>query len=212
MSETLRRLYNRIDLLFDSRAIARESRFSSDGGASGESRTAAQALAFVLPHVRRFDGGAGLKSIVSQQGVRPDGTSAHWEFFFDLPGRRARIIAEWRLAWDEAHDAFGSASVDFLVKPFPPADSPIRQAVREGKLLHRQMAGMWKQEHQRTARLPIRFRDSDLAFADFRNQGLDASQTEFSLSTGRSPQGNLCWIAQARDTTYYAALTILKAG
>jgi hypothetical protein len=77
--------------------------------------------------------------------------------------------------------------------------------VKEGKLLHRQMAGMWKQECRRRPNLPHEFRDTDVILAEFIEQGLDVSQTEFSLTTGQSPEDRLCWVAQTRRENYYAA-------
>lgn len=76
--------------------------------------------------------------------------------------------------------------------------------VKDGLLLHAQLAGMWKQEMASRPNLPLQFRDTNLALADFIRQGLDFAVTEFSLTTGRSPEGTLGWIAQARRITFYA--------
>jgi hypothetical protein len=205
MSDSLRRIYNAVDLLFDTRAISQESRYSRVSGESGFPITALQAFDNILPIALGLDRQARLKMIVSQQGVSVDGASAHWEFFFDLRQRRAQLVCEWSLSWDEKADDYGSASIEVAVKPFPPPDSSIRRAVREGKLLHRQMAAMWDQECKRRSDLPNKFRDTKVVVADFLQQGLDITQVEFSLSTGQSPQGQLAWIAQTRDTAYYSA-------
>ena len=84
-------------------------------------------------------------------------------------------------------------------------DSRLRQLVRDGHLLHEQLIVMWRQEYKRLPNLPSRFRDSDAALADFTQQGLDVTLTEFSLSTGQSPEGSLCWVAQTRNEKYYTA-------
>jgi hypothetical protein len=204
MTDILRRIYNSVDQIFDTRAISQESHFSEDGKFSELPKTALQALNRILPFVSKLDHRARLKLIVSQQGLKLDGTSVHWEFFFDLTRRRAQLNVEWLLSWDEAADGYGSASIKFIVKPFPPVDSSIRQAVREGKLLHRQMISMWKREYERRPSLPYKFRDSDLVLAHLLQQGLDISQDEFSLSTGQSPQGQIILMAQTRDTTYFS--------
>lgn len=204
MSDALRRVYNAVDTLFDARAISHELRVSRDLGKSIRPKTALQAFKSVEPFAHHLDRKARLKMIVSQQGVMIDGTSSHWEFFFDLTQRRAQLICEWVLSWDETTDDYGQASIETFVKPFPPVDSPIRQAVREGKLLYRQMMGMWKQECKRRPALPSRFRDTEHVLEDFMRQGLDITQEEFSLSTGQSQRGELCWIAQTRDATYYS--------
>lgn len=173
MSDTMRRLYNAVDVLFDTRAISRETRYARSDGESNLPKTALQAFKSVQPFAFNLDRQARLKMIVSQQGVRADGTSTHWEFFFDLIQRRAQLVCEWLLSWEKTKDDYGPASIEIVVKPFPAAGSPIRQAVKEGKLLHRQMIRMWKQECRRRPDLPGKFRDTDIVIADFLRQGLD---------------------------------------
>lgn len=207
MSDSLRRLYNAIDSLFDRGALARDLRFSRAAGGSREPVTARAAFDSVRPAVRQLDRDARLKMIVSQNGIGPGGASPHWEFFFDLPQRRAQLVCEWRLPWDEAADGYGPAQIEIVAKPFPPENSPIRQLVKDGKLLHRQMIGMWQQELKRRPNLPQKFRDTDAVLADLRRQGLEPDQADFSLSTGLSPDGRLNWVAQTKNAAYYSALT-----
>lgn len=203
MITRFRRLYNAVDGLFDYRAISQEISFSREAGAEKQGRTAGQALAVILPVAREFDRQARLKAIISQQGIDRNGTSAHWEFFFDLVNRRATLAGEWLLTGDTGADAYRPARIDVIVRPFPPADSPLRQLVREGHLLRRQLASLWRQERKRRPDLPHRFRDTDVVPADLARQGLDLTLVEFSLSTGLSPEGRLCWLAQTRHDTYY---------
>jgi hypothetical protein len=204
MSDSLRRIYNSIDRLFDLPAISQVLRYSRVGGDSRTPNTAQQAFHLVQPFVCQLDWQPQLKMIVSQQGLTADGASAHWEFFFSLVRRRAEVVCEWVLPWDEATDDYGQANIEIAVNPFPAVNSPIREAIREGKLLYQQMTGMWKQECRRRPTLPNKFRDTEIVLADFVRQGLDTTQVEFSLSTGKSPQGQLCWIAQTRNNTYYS--------
>ncbi len=204
MSDTLRRIYNSIDRLFDIWAITQELRYSREGGESRSPITALQAFQLVQPAVRELDRQYRLTMITSQHGLTVNGTSAHWEFFFSLLRRRAEIVCEWVLPWNEAIDDHGQAKIEITVTPFPAVHSPIRTAVREGKLLHQQMIGMWRQECKRRPTLPAPFHDTDTVMADFVQQGLDVTQAEFSLSTGQSHQGTLCWIAQARNIAYYS--------
>jgi hypothetical protein len=206
MSDTLRRIYNAVDLIFDRGAISKELHFSRNEGESRNPKTALQAFKSIQPFVLELDRQARLKMIVSQQGVNVNGTSLHWEFFFDLVQRRAQLVCDWVLPWDEAMDDYGTVSIEFVVKPFPTENSPIRQMVRDGKLLHQQMIGMWKQEYRRRPNLPDKFRDTDAALADFVQQGLNINKAEFSLSTGQSPEGRLCWIAQTKRDSYFAAV------
>lgn len=204
MSQTIRRLFNSVDRLFDRRAIGEDLRFSRSGGKARQPITAGQAFQVIQPVMQNLDRSARLKRIVSQPGLNPEGASSHWEFFFDLPRRRAQVSCEWVLPWDAALDAHGSARIDTVVKPFPAPDSPIRQLVNNGELLHRQLYGLWEQERSRKPDLPFQFQDSDTALADFIQQGLDIGQDEFSLSTGFSSEGRACWIAQTRRKQYFA--------
>jgi hypothetical protein len=187
MSNSLRRIYNSIDKLFDVSAITQELRYSRDGGEGRTPQTALQAFKFVKPVILELDRQFQLKMVTSQQGLTANGASAHWEFFFNLFRRRAVTVCEWILSWNEAIDDYGQAKIEITVNPFPAVNSPIRSAVREGKLLHRQMIGLWWQECKRRPTLPTQFRDTESALADFVRQGLDITQTEFSLSTGG------CW-------------------
>lgn len=204
MSDSLRRIYNSINQSFDIWAISRELRYSRDGGESRAPKTALQAFQIARPFVHKLDWQFQLKMVVSQQGLTTNGESAHWEFFFDLVRCRAKVACEWILSWDEATDDYGQANIQLAVHPFPTADSPIQKEVREGQLLYQQMIGMWEQEYTRSPALPNTFRDTGHALADFIRQGLDTTQADFSLSTGQSPQGQLCWIARTRDTAYYS--------
>jgi len=204
MSNSLRRIYNIADSLFDTRAITKEARTSHDLGKPHLPKTALQTFRIVQPFAYDLDRNARLKMIVSQQGVIANGTSSYWEFFFDLVQRQAKLVCQWVLSWDDTTDDFGPARLEIFVNPFPPVDSPIRQAVREGRLLYQQMLGMWKQECKRCPDLPSTFRDTNLVLTDFMRQGLDMTQEEFSLSTGQSQNGDLCWMAQTRNATYYS--------
>ena len=206
MITRLRSLFNKVDRSLDVNAITEEERFSKAEDGDRRPKTAVQALGLMLPLVRRYDGKARLKLMVSQHGVHLDGASAHWEFFFDLASRQAQLAGEWVLDLDEEGDHYTLSHVDIIIRPFPPANSPLRQMVNEGHLLHRQLAGLWQQELQRSPDLPVHFRDTNMALADFIQQGLDPTLDEFSLTTGRSPDGRICWMAQTRDKTYYAAL------
>ena len=204
MSDLIRRLYNKVDSFFDRRALTREMSFSRRNEYVKLPSTAGSAYQDIKPVVQQLNRGARLKSIISQQGVNQDGTSSHWEFFFDLPDRRAKLVCDWVLPWDETSDSYMPVKLDFNLTPFPPLDSPVRHLVREGKLLHRQMITMWRHECKHLPDLPNKFRDTDSLHADFLQQGLDVTKIEFSLRTGQSLTNQLCWIAETRHVTYYA--------
>lgn len=205
MTTRLRQLYNTADRFFDRRSITEDIGLTRPAGELRQPQTARQAWEKVRPVAREFDRRARLKMVVSQPGLDHRGASHHWEFFFDLPGRQAKLVGEWRLSWDEAGD-HGPAVIEITVQPFPPADSQLRKLVQAGHLLYRQLGGLWRQEMKRRPDLPEDFRDSDIVLEDLIGQGLDTANQEFSLSTGLAPNGRLCWIAQARRRTFYTSL------
>jgi hypothetical protein len=207
MITRIRKLYNAIDGLFDRAAITRTIHISRDLREPGIRKTARAAFESILPAAEKYDRKAQLKRIVSTSGIDERGTSAHWEFFFDLPGRQAQAICEWKLTWDEKIDAHGPPVMEVTVRPFPPAESPLRRMVRDGNLLYRQLKGYWSEELRRLPPLPLKFRDTLLLPADFEKQGLDITQMEFTLSTGHSPERRVSWMAQTRDKTYLAAFS-----
>lgn len=203
MSNALRRIYNSIDSLFDRNLITEDLHFTKDDSQSTSPKTAKQAFDKTLPFVYELDKKSRLKMIVSQQGIDSEGKSQHWEFFFDLIEKRAQLVCDWKLFWDETLDNYTSSKIEIKVTPFPPMNSPLRQMVKEGKILHQQLVGMWKQEMNRRPNLPNTFRDTNLIIKDFTQQGLDISQTEFSLST-KQVNDKIYWLAQTRDKTFYA--------
>jgi hypothetical protein len=206
MSNTLRRLYNRIDRFFDYQSLAQELRSSRDLRESNEPQTARQALEQVWQAAQELDREACLKMIVSPGGVDQAGASTRWEFFFDLPQRQAKLECNWFLLWEDERNGFGLAHLELIARPFPPADSLLRQMVNEGTLLYRQLAGFWEEERRRAPDLPLHFRNSDEAVAELMGQGLDLLEDEFSLGTGHSPQGSLAWVAQTRRQEFRVAL------
>lgn len=205
--ERLRSIYNAVDQFLDRASIRRELRRELLLRDEDRPRTAAQALKSVLPAVRVHDRGAQLKRIGSPQGLDGRGASAHWEFFFDLPARRAQLACDWGLTWDERGDPVGPARLTITIRPFPPQGSLLRRMVQEGKLLYRQLEGPWREELLRSPALPLKFRDTDLALDEFIGQGLDPSQHEFTVGTGQRPERGPCWLAQTRERTFYAGFS-----
>lgn len=206
MVEQFRRLYNAVGSMLDFQTIAAEIHFSREIKEDAQRQTASQALVHIAPLVKEFDSKAQLKMIVSQSGVDAAGCSAQWEFFYDLVRRKAKLIGVWQLVWDEQKDDFAAAQITVTIQPFPPANSPVRQMVRDGQLLYQQLGGIWKQEYKRTPVLPQTFRDTPAIVPELAEQGLDVSAAEFSLSTAQSRQGQWCWAAQTRSNTFLVPL------
>src|SRR5688572_9791517 len=130
MNNRFRRIYNSIDSLFDYRAISQDLHISENVSQVKSPKTARQAFESTLPFVFKLDRQACLKIITSQEGINTNGESSHWEFFFDLITRRAELACDWSLTWNESNDNYSTAKIELTVKPFPPAEGPIRQMVK----------------------------------------------------------------------------------
>lgn len=208
MSDAVRRVLNTVDRMFD-RACLREPRDIyhpvPDVTAPCTARTA---FDHVLEQARRIDHKAALKLISAPDGLSPDGAAQCWEFFFDLPGRRAKLAAAFRLPMNDDGDFDLPAEIAGTAAPFPDPDGVYARMVSDGKLLYRQLGGLWRQEMKRGPALPHGFRDSDEAARDLAARSAGIFDTEFGFSTGIGDDGKTCWVAQTRDgATITAPLT-----
>jgi len=203
MDKQFRRFYNSIDGFFDRRAMLEEVHITHEIEDDAQPRTARQAFVRIRPSAKKLDQKAQLKMIISQQGIDREGESSHWEFFFDLIDRKAKLVCEWMLVWDQQKDKFGSSRIGTTILPFPSSDNPIRKMVHDGQLLYPQLATMWKREYERLPSIPEEFRDSNEVILELIAQGVDFSLTEFSLSTAQSPEGIGSWKIQTRNKTLY---------
>jgi hypothetical protein len=106
-------------------------------------------------------------------------------------------LAEWLLPWDEAADDYAAARLDCVVRPLLASGSPLGKA-QQDRLARHDLIRMWQEVLSCRPDLPIRFRDSDAALADFLKHGLDLGQEEFSLSAGILQHTSPRWMAHAR--------------
>ncbi len=207
MIDKLRKIYNKIDTIFDRSALESEINRSYRLRAENKPVTAKTAFRLALLEAKRLDKHAALKMIVAPDGVDPTGKAIRWEFFFDLIQQRAKLICEWFLSWDAEADSFGPPQLVVKANPFPPADSPLHQLVSEGKLLHRQLNGFWQQERRRQPDLPHQFRDSDEALAALIRQGLSFDQEVTLSTTEHSSENESYWVAKSRYDTFLVNFT-----
>jgi len=205
MPNRLRQLYNAIVRLLDRTSILQTIRFTRKLEMEGQPVTAGTAFEVILPAAGKLDRRAQLKRVVSLSGIDAHGSSAHWEFFFNLPGRRAKLLCEWVLPWNEPADTYDPPVMEITVTPFPPPESPLHQLVREGGLLYRQLSGLWREELRRIPNLPRQFHDTDLILQELMDQGLQITQSEFSLTTGHMPEGGAVWRVQTRRGDFHAS-------
>lgn len=206
MSDRLRRIYNQIDRAFDRSALTEvaEARFPITG--LQDPLTCRHALEEVLPKARTFDGSAVLKMAASEPGLQPGGLSFMWEFFFDLPKRRAKLACQLKIGDGPSTTREPGDALYFRATPFPAVNSPFRAMATEGKLLHRQLIGQWNAERRRTPDMPARFRDSDVVYEHLLRAGLDPQMDEHSFSSGVREDGRLGWQAQTRRQTFWVDL------
>lgn len=201
MSDELRRVFNRFDRLFDRRAIAEER--TEVHPLPDVVGPCSARVAFGIAHraARAVDRGARLKMIVAPNGLFVDGTSDRWDMAFDLPDRRAKLACDLQLL--EADDGAGwTATLTVTIRPFPAEGGLLRRMVDEGKLLHRQLLGHWREEMRRTPDLPSTFKDSDAALEELRSQGLDPIVMEFSFGSTFDAHGVPSWRAAGRRETW----------
>lgn len=198
-----RKLLNHIDRWLDRGSLHEAVTVSDRPPGGGVPCVVSVALERAVREAHRHDGDARLKHVLAPQGAAADGAARRWEFVFDLPERRAKMMSQWYLDGDAKFGRFGRECFDALLKPFPLPDSPLAQGIAEGKLAYAQRAVAWREERRRTPDLPMNFRDSDAVMADLLAQGLPLKSASFVLRNGIGPSGQPVWLVQLGDTTYH---------
>lgn len=198
-----RRLLNRIDRWLDRSSLHRPVTISDRPPGGGVPCVVSVALERAVREAHRHDDDARLKHVLAPQGAAADGAARRWEFVFDLPERRAKMMSQWYLDGDAKFGRFGRECFDAVIKPFPLADSPVDLAMAEGRLPYAQRAIAWRDERRRTPDLPMSFRDSDAVMADLLAQGLPLKAGGFVLRNGIGPTGQAVWLVQIGDTAYH---------
>ncbi|HEU4459219.1 MAG TPA: hypothetical protein VFR90_08870 [Methylibium sp.] len=198
----LRRWLNRIDRRLDGAALHAPLAFSEKLPGGGVPALASHALERAVSEARKHDPDARLKHVLAPAGVAADGAASRWEFVFDLPSRRAKLLAQWYLDGDTRHGRFGRECLDASVKPFPLPDSPIARGVAEGRMPYSTLAAAWREERRRTPDLSLSMRDSDAVMSDLQRQGL-AAGSRFVLRNALNATGAAIWLAQADGLTLH---------
>lgn len=198
----LTRALNRIDRALDHTSTSKPVVVNERLRGGGVPCLATHALERSVREAHRHDEGARLKHVLAPQGAAADGAARRWEFVFDLPLRRAKLLSQWYLDGDAKFGRFGRECFDATVVPFPPPDHPLTLALAAGKARYAQCAAAWREERRRTPDLPLELRDSDVLMADLQRQGLQVDQG-FSLRNAVTQAGVPIWLAQARDASFY---------
>lgn len=165
------------------------------------------ALEQAVREAQRLDEDARLKHVLAPQGAASDGAARRWEFVFDLPERRAKMLSQWYLDGDLKFGRFGRECFDAAVKPFPLIDSALALGIAEGRFAYAQRAVAWREERRRTPDLPMTLRDSDAAMADLERQGLAPPPGGFVLRNAIGPKGENVWLAVIGETQYFCRFT-----
>jgi hypothetical protein len=205
MSALIRAL-NEIDRWLDRTSIREPAVVNERLRGGGVPCLVSHALERSVREAHRHDEDARLKHVLAPQGAAADGASRRWEFVFDLPQRRAKLLSQWYLDGDAKFGRFGRECFDATVLPFPPPDHPLAQAVATGKARYSDCVAAWRDERRRTPDLPLELRDSDVAITDLQRQGLHVEQG-FSLRNGLTHTGVPIWLAQTREASFYCKLS-----
>lgn len=196
------RLLNRIDRRLDGSSLHEATQFNERLPGGGVPCLVSHALERSVQEAHRYDDGARLKHVIAPQGTAADGAARRWEFVFDLPQRRAKLLTQWFLDGDAKFGRFGRECFDASVRPFPPADHPLSVAIAEGKARYTLAAAAWRDERRRTPDLPLELRDSDAVIVDLQRQGLQV-EAGFSLRNAMLDNGTAIWLAQTRDASFH---------
>lgn len=207
---SFRRLYNSLEHRIDKRILNQEVRSVHQLGGGRSPITACAALSKIWPTVKQMDESVHLKSVSSPVGVNAQGKSSRWNFTFELHHRRARLQCAWLLPWDQHSKTFESAVLDISAVPYPPKNSTYRQMVMQGKMLCRELTVLWHQERRKRPDLPLHFRDTDIAIRELMQQGLNIGSNRFVLTSNRSSNGKMNWLAQMDEYMFYT--DFLKPG
>lgn len=197
-----RRWLNLIDRRLDGDSLQRPIVVNEKLPGGGVPCLVSHALERSVREAHKHDPDARLKHVLAPEGAAADGAARRWEFVFDLPARRAKMLSQWYLDGDAKYGRFGRECFDANFKPFPLPDSPLAVAVAEGKAPYSQCAAAWREERRRTPDLPLEMRDSDAVMADLQRQGL-ASGVRFVLRNALGPAGAAVWLAQAEELSLH---------
>ena len=197
-SDVLRRIYNKIDAVFDRGALEKEHRFTRSALTTHGSLTLGAVYALCQNIAGEFDDKPRLTLAAAPEGTDRNGAGRRWELFFYLPKRRAVLECAWIMPENEEEEA----RIEVTARPFPPEDSSLRTMVAQGKLLRRQLIGMWQAELHKHPELPRHFHNSDRALIKFVQQGLDPAAEEFSLTAKYVDGRQANWVLKTREKTY----------
>lgn len=192
----LRRLLNQIDRRLDRDSLSAPVSINEKLPGGGVPCLVSHALERSVREAHKHDPNARLKHVLAPEGAASDGAARRWEFVFDLPARRAKMLSQWYLNGDTQFGRFGRECFDVTLKPFPLQGSPLAVGVDEGKLPYSHCAVAWREERRRTPDLPLEMRDSDAVMADLQRQGL-AEGARFMLRNALGPSGAAVWLVQA---------------
>jgi len=198
----LRRWLNQIDRRLDRDSLQRPAVVNERLPGGGVPCLVSHAVERSVREAHRHDPNARLKHVLAPEGVAADGAARRWEFVFDLPARRAKLLTQWYLDGDTSVGRFGRECFDATIKPFPPPDSPLDLGVADGSLPYSHCGATWREERRRTPDLPLEMRDSDAVMAELERQGLP-SGARFVLRNAIGPAGTPVWLAQAEGLSLH---------
>ena len=182
--------------LFGPRPIAEESDRTVELPGVAGPLTAREALAAILPAVRRVDRVFVFRLVTSGEDIDHRGRATVWEFCFDFPRRNGLGIFEVKPC--DVEEEPGPCCLRAVVRP-KHRETGIAARLVE-RLEHDRAAlaylrRVWREADARGPALPLDFRDSPQAVRALAEQGADwiSGDTSMTLASKALPGGELVW-------------------
>ena len=203
------RIYNYLDDMIDNRWIRKSISKRGKVSQYKEAILAKNAYDLIWQQVKKYDKKALLYSIRSGEDIDHKGYSHRWAFSFDLPARRAVLVAE--VYNDIDSPTFESDMyVEISISPFADKEGSLSTMAREGKILNEYIRSVWKERLDIREYLPHSFVDSNQAVSNLSHQGLEFGNHTLAkmLSAKVLPKQGPVWLVEERHHTFETPFTV----
>jgi hypothetical protein len=199
--------------LFGPRPITEEVRTEEKlPGLSGPS-TAREALAAIMPAVRKIDSDHKFSLVASGEDIDQQGYAFLWEFFFHFPRRQARGIFSVQPTDVAAMDKGCDLCLKVDLKPiYTGTAAQVRKRLKDDRDAIAYLRKIWDESEQEKQALPLTFRDSPEAVRSLAEQGVNwsAGDTSLTLSSKVLPSGEIVWCTYSYGKEFHTPFALEK--